>query len=199
MTTVSIITPTIGRDSLKTMLDKLVPQLEDGDEVLVIGDGPQPNAKHIIDLVGDPLVKYSELGPIWNYGNPQRNLGIEQAKGDYIMFVDDDDVPCPDAIQAIKQAAQEFPGKPFMFRMQHPGLLLWRDTEVRMRNVSGQMFVPPNDKAKIGRWSGRYEADYDFITTTLGFYPENSLVWRQELITIQGFAGRGNIGREILS
>lgn len=197
---ISIITPTIGRDSLGVMLRKLLPQLSQGDEVLIVGDGPQPNAKKIVNLLADPLVRYWEHGPIWNYGNPQRNLAIAEAKGDYLMFIDDDDQPCPGAIDAVRRAATEFPGRPFMFKMQHPGCVLWIEPVLRIGQVSGQMFVPPNVKGRIGTWSGKYEADFDFMRSTLALYPdgERSIVWREDLTVIQGFAGRGNIGHEIL-
>ena len=40
----TVITPTIGRASLRATLDSIAPQLLDGDEHLVIGDGMQPPA-----------------------------------------------------------------------------------------------------------------------------------------------------------
>ncbi len=90
MTSISIITPTIGRNSLRPMLQRVLVQLQDGDEVLVVGDGPQANAKKIVDEFKHALVRYWESEPIHNYGNPQRNTAVEEAKGDYLLFVDDD-------------------------------------------------------------------------------------------------------------
>lgn len=199
MVTLSVITPTIGRESLRLMLERLLPQLGEGDEVLVIGDGPQPHAKAIADKLASPYVRYWEHGPIMNYGNPQRNLAIAEAKGDYIHFVDDDDMPAKDAVKNIKKAAAEAPGKPIMFRMMHCGTPLWQAPAVICANVSGQMFVIPNVKDRIGKWSGRYEADFDFMKSTLALYPgkDADVVWRKEIICVQGYVGRQAIAKEI--
>lgn len=192
MPSIGIITPTIGRPSLRAMLDRLLPQLDAKDQVLIIGDGPQPAAKAIVDSLKSGLIRYWEHGPIRNYGNPQRNLAIAESTNDYVMFVDDDDLPAPQAIQAVKAAAAAHPGLPLMFRMQGPFDSLWRIRKVEVCNVSGQMFVVPNVKERIGRWSGRYEADLDFIKTTLALYPgkDGAVVWRDEIICKQGYVGR---------
>lgn len=195
--TISIITPTIGRDSLKVMLDGLLPQIEDGDEVLIIGDGPQPNAKKIVDDLSSPRIRYWETPPIKNYGNPQRNEAIALANGDYLMFVDDDDTVDPNAISTIKNAAANNPGIPLMFKMLHAGYnILWDIPQVAYGHVSGQMFVLPNVKGKIGTWSGKYGADFDFITSTLALYPEGvgAVKFLEEIITVQGYAGPNGAG-----
>jgi glycosyltransferase involved in cell wall biosynthesis len=192
VTSISIITPTIGRKSLRPMLQRVLPQLIEGDEVLIIGDGPQPVAKVIVDELKHPLIRYWESESIKNYGNPQRNMAIEQAKGDYLLFVDDDDLPSPQAFSVIRNVAKEFPGKPLMFKMMHCGWELWNHPRVEQGNISGQMFVTPNVKGKVGKWSGRYEADFDFVASTLKLYEEGfgAVVWRPENICIQGFVGR---------
>lgn len=199
MTSISIITPTIGRQSLRTMLQRVLPQLSDGDEVLIIGDGPQPAAKKIVDEFKHALVRYWETEPIKNYGNPQRNMAIAEAKGEYLLFVDDDDLPGPRALAVIRDVAKQFPGKPLMFKMMHCGWEIWKQPTVAQGNLSGQMFVTPNVKGKVGSWSGRYEADFDFISSTLKLYPEGhgALVWRQENICVQGYVGRQAGAREL--
>lgn len=199
MPSVSVITPTIGRESLETMLRDLIPQLGDGDEVLVIGDGPQPKAYEILGKVKSPFIRYWEHGPIWNYGNPQRNIAMAEAKGDYIMFVDDDDRPAQGGVGIVKAVATQLPGRPLMFKMPYMKHLIWKTREVRCGNVSGQMFIVPNVKGRLGKWSGLYTGDFDFIKSTLLLYPERdkAVVWKEEVITIPGVAGRGVIGKEI--
>jgi hypothetical protein len=51
------------------------------------------------------------------------------------------------------------------------------------------MFITPNKPELLGKWSGKYAADYDFITSTLEKYPEGALMWRAELVVKQGCAG----------
>lgn len=193
---ITIITPTIGRESLRKMLDVLVPQLLPSDEVIVIGDGPQPVAENIVRSFDRSEICYLEHGPIRNYGNPQRNLAISMARGKYIHFVDDDDVPALHALESIRRAAAEAesngPPMPLMFRIHH-GLAgeIWKTPSFAIGNVSGQMFVTPNVPGRLGRWSGAYAADFDFIATTVACYPEgeSAIRWREENICTQGYAG----------
>lgn len=186
---ISVITPTIGRESLRTMLNALVPQLEEGDEAIIVGDGPQPNARCIVESYKNNKLIYLEHGPIRNYGNPQRNLAITMAKGDYLFFVDDDDVPLQDCLKGVKRIASQNPGRPLMFRMYHGPGLLWATNQIKGGNISGQMFITPNKPELLGKWSGKYAADYDFITSTLAKYPADALMWRSELVVRQGCAG----------
>lgn len=196
--TLSIITPTLGRESLKAMLDSLLPQLTQGDEVLVIGDGPRPRAGEICASYGNPIIKYWEIPLVMNFGNPQRNEAIKIAKCTHIHFLDDDDRSVDGAIATIKKVAAEFPGRPLMFKMPYSNSnsIIWRNPVVQVANVSGQMFVVPNDKGRLGKWSGKYAADYDFISSTCLLYPdkENSVVWRDEIIAQQGLAGKSGAG-----
>jgi len=201
--TVSIITPTIGRDSLKVMLSGLLPQLSQGDEVLIIGDGPQPNAKKIVDEIASAFITYWESPPIRNYGNPQRNEAIARAKASHIMFVDDDDTVKPTAIATVKKCLAKHPDDPMMFRMLYGGQkVIWQARKIEVGNVSGQMFITPNVKGRVGTWSGKYTADFDFITSTVALYPKGikGVRFVNEVITVQGLAGaNGAGGREIES
>lgn len=194
--TLTVITPTIGRESLKAMLDSLLPQLTSDDEVLVIGDGPRPRAGEICASYGNPVIKYWEIPLIMNFGNPQRNEALKIAKCSHIHFLDDDDRSMPGAIEVIKNVAKEFPGRPLMFKMPYSDTVIWRNPVVQVANVSGQMFVVPNDKGRLGKWSGKYGADYDFIASTCALYPdgEKAVVWREEVVVKQGLAGKRGAG-----
>ena len=191
MPTLTIITPTIGRPSLAVMLKALVPQLQEGDECLVLGDGPQPKAEQIVASVLSPHVRYIEHALVRNWGNPQRNTAIGISRGDLLVFVDDDDQMLSDGIATIKRATAEHPGRPLMFRMRHRGMLLPQRRAVVCGNVSGQMFIAPNVPGRVGRWSERYAADFDFIESTMKHYSFDDLVWCDAITTVQGFQGPG--------
>jgi len=137
----SVITPTIGRPSLRAMFESLLPQLSDGDEALVVGDGPQPKAAEIVLNVRSPFVRYTETASIRNYGNPQRNLAISKANGTHLFFVDDDDLVAPGAISAIKNVAQKFPDAPLMFKMPHPQVVIRHRPRFRLCGVAGPRVV----------------------------------------------------------
>lgn len=171
------------------MLAALVPQLEESDECLVLGDGPQLVAEQIVTAVASSHVRYIEHPPVKNWGNPQRNTAISAAKGDLLVFIDDDDRPLPDGMATIRRASERHPGRPLMFRMHHQGRLLPETRTLTLGNVSGQMFVAPNVSGRLGKWSDRYAADFDFIESTMKHYRFDDLVWCDEITTVQGFHG----------
>lgn len=190
--TLSVMIPTIGRPELKRLLDEMAPQLAAGDEILVVGDGPQPEAAAMsADYKG---VRYFEHGPDHCWGHPQRNWVMRFVKGSHLMSMDDDDRFAPDGLEAIRRALAESPDRPHMFRMHHEGAVLWREQVVRSGNVSTQMFVTPFVRGRLGKWGRLYEGDRFFIESTLKLYPEgfDALVWRPEITAVHGTVGWKN-------
>lgn len=183
----TIIIPTIGRSSIKDTLDSIASQLQIYDQVFVIGDGLYPETKKLVQKYGIQY-GYFQLnnGPHHDWGARARNFGIDLAKKAYITFMDDDDQYLPGAFKHVKAAIQEKPGYPFMFRMIHGKNLLWATKDLTIGNVSSQMVAVPNIKNKLGRFSERYEGDFDFMRSTADFYfPDyNPFIWREEIISI---------------
>lgn len=99
---VSIIIPTYNRtDYLKKTLESIQDQTFQDYEVLVIDDGTVGNENE------DLCKKFEKVHyqKIKNFGSPARprNIGIQNAKGKYIAFVDDDDLWKPEKLE--KQVA----------------------------------------------------------------------------------------------
>jgi glycosyltransferase involved in cell wall biosynthesis len=187
MIRLSIIIPTIARQSLLRTLQALAPQLRD-DEVIVVGDGPRPRVAGMIDGMGDHF-RYMQGPATAEWGNAQRHTGLLHATGDYVWFVDDDDTPEPDALDAIRQAASEHPGKALMFRCQWnnyryvPDGTVWWETEGDTLHVGTPMLVVPNVPEKLGSWLGpEYDHDYVFITETLALFGQENVVWVPKVI-----------------
>jgi len=74
---VSVIIPTLGRDTLALCQDALAKQTRQPDEVIVVLDRER-------------------RGIAWG-----RNEGIARAKGDLIAFADDDGIPPPDWLERL--------------------------------------------------------------------------------------------------
>ncbi len=166
--TLSIIVPTVGRPSLMRLLEELQPDLGDHDEVLVIGDGPQEKAAWIVSTFVDPRMRYLPGPETHCFGNAQRQYGMTQAMGSHLCFFDDDDQVLTGGLRILQVLATKRPNTFTLTRMlDKHGLLLWRKPEVVQGNVSTQMILCPNDRAKLGQWGARYEGDCDFITSTL--------------------------------
>src|SRR5205085_10755047 len=115
----SIIVPTCGRQSLRRTLQSIHSQaLLDGDEVLLVADGPVPLAEELFAESGLPG-RCLATPATRDFGGSQRNRGMDEARGDYLLFMDDDDVFTPCAIQTIRAALQEAPDRPHLFRMRY--------------------------------------------------------------------------------
>jgi glycosyltransferase involved in cell wall biosynthesis len=192
----SIIIPTMGRPSIVWTLRSVIPELLPGDEAIVIGDGPQPISKEVAIEAG---ARYLETQPTRQWGHAQRNLGMEQAKGDYLAFIDDDDLYLQGAFQAMRRAIEEAPGKLFIFRMQYKGGILWDKPELAINNISTQMFVFPNVPGRLARW-GRHPktpngkgGDWCFAKDTAFLNPAQDIVFRPEVIARLDAHGEGRI------
>src|SRR5207245_1561408 len=86
----SLILPTISRPSLQPLLSHLQTEIGSRDEVLIVGDGPQPLARALAGGL-DRRFRYFEHGPTGHKGNEQRQLAISKATGNFLVFIDDDD------------------------------------------------------------------------------------------------------------
>jgi glycosyltransferase involved in cell wall biosynthesis len=180
----SILVPTVGRPTLARALRSLRGQgLGPADEVLLLGDGEQPVARSLFEQFGLPGRYVTVPGPSRDWGHTPRNLGMPLARGDWLLFLDDDDAFAPGALALVRAALAEGPGRPHLFRMLvvPEDVTLWRRREVAVGNVGTPMFVLPAAGPR-GAWGRRYEGDYDFITSTLALWPAGALVWREEVI-----------------
>lgn len=172
--TVSFIVPTIGRASLAQTLASI--EARAGDEVIVIGGGPHAvqGARHIACPQGR------------DWGCTERTLGIAHARGDYLAFIDDDDVYLAGHREAMARAMLAAPAVPCVFRMRYPvsGSILWYEPALKVGNVSTQMFLIPNDRARLGQWTGRREGDFDFLATSK--WAPSTIAWRSDVIAQLG-------------
>jgi len=187
----SIIIPTISRPTLRRTLLSI--RTTSNTEVLVIGDGKQPLAKAICkELKGEvPYNLYYFRGPSTdNWGNEQRNLGMDKAQGDYLMFIDDDDIYTPDAFKSINRAVSDNPGKPIIFRMldwHGNRYILWRKRKVSLGNIGTPMVCLPHNVNRLSKWpegSKDYGSDFHFIHSTLIKWPKKAIVWVEDCIVI---------------
>lgn len=160
------------------------------DEVFVVGDGPQPEARRISSAFSDRLtIRYSETDISHCVGATQRNAGMLLAGGTHLMFMDDDDIYVNGGLSKARNAAFAHPGKPIIFRMRAtpkrlPYELLWATPQLVLANVSTQMFVVPNIKERLGSWPSQACCDFEFILATIQKYPEGEreVVWKDEVI-----------------
>lgn len=80
-------------------------------EVLLVNDGSTDGSEAVLQEYAQRYenIRCLDYGcPPWNRGgSAARNLGIEQAKGTYLFFLDSDDAIQPDYLEALYRAAEE--------------------------------------------------------------------------------------------
>jgi acetyltransferase-like isoleucine patch superfamily enzyme/glycosyltransferase involved in cell wall biosynthesis len=195
MTTVALITPTIGRDTLRRTLEKTLALLGPQDEWWIVGDGPQVTVRRLIKETNDARIHYLEhRDSRSHFGNSQRNLAMRMARGDYFVFVDDDDYLLPGALDAVRR--EGITRQPLMFKMDFRpmGCILWQHPTLMMGNVGGAMFVVPNIPGQFAEWPHVDEAnisDFHFITRTLALWPPDALRWCEDVIYCSPQEGKG--------
>lgn len=178
----TVITPTVARDSLRATLASIAPQLRLGDEHIVIGDGPQPDAAA---MCSEFVVSYRDGPQSHSWGTAQRDYAISIARGDWLLFCDDDDVFTPDALDTVRRVVTDNPTTPHIFRMQRSLYhdVLWTDQDVRMGNVGTPMIVTPRYD-EMPRWVDEwhaYTADHRFAKALTDAH---GVVWREEVICL---------------
>lgn len=157
-TTFSIIVPTIGRPTLNKTILSITNQILPGDQLLVICDNTD------------------------DWGKTPRTVGLNMATGNYLLFMDDDDIYTPDAFSIIRNAIMKNPDSLHMFRMVRHKDILPINKTVISGEVSTQMFICPNNKAKLGIWGSGHDGDCEFVRSTCDLYPKNALIWHDEII-----------------
>jgi glycosyltransferase involved in cell wall biosynthesis len=182
----SIVVPTLGRSTLRRTLDSIAPQLDAGDEVLVVADatGDVDGARATVEGLDDGRFGLELCAdPSPGAGNAQRRHGIGRARGTHLAFIDDDDVYEPGALELMRSSAD---GRPVVFRMDATAVglgVLWAEPVLRYANVGTPMFVVPNDPGRLGEWApcrGPDGSDFSFITGCCERMGEP--VWREEVV-----------------
>ncbi|MCR4674479.1 MAG: glycosyltransferase [Lachnospiraceae bacterium] len=88
---VSIVMPTYNRgEKLLNVLPTILNQTYKNFELIIVDDGSDDNTKEIVEMFGNPKIKYIKLNQ--NSGQSKaRNIGIKEASYNYIAFADSDD------------------------------------------------------------------------------------------------------------
>ncbi|MBK1856511.1 glycosyltransferase family 2 protein [Verrucomicrobiaceae bacterium 5K15] len=96
MSYISVIIPNYNRGWCIEETIKSVVRVSDNIllEVLVVDNGSNDESKSVIDKLRsvDPRIKWIEASHLPQNGNCARNLGAEYSSGDYLQFLDSDDL-----------------------------------------------------------------------------------------------------------
>ena len=98
---VSVIIPTYNRSFfLKEAISSVLSQTYTDMELIIVDDGSEDDTRSLVFGVHSPYIPivYAEL-PHTGFPGLVRNRGIQRAGGEYIAFLDSDDLWIPDKIQ----------------------------------------------------------------------------------------------------
>ena len=101
----SVILPTVDRpELLREAVESVLAQSVPDFEVVVVGHGPPGDA----GLPADPRIRWVRL-PARNGPAAARNVGLAEARGRNICFLDDDDLYTPDRLALAVQGLERAP------------------------------------------------------------------------------------------
>jgi hypothetical protein len=158
-----------------------------GDEVIVVGDGPQPEAR-VISRQFTQVIYLETPEKIGDYGCTPCDLGIAQATGDAVFFIGDDDVCTKGAFDVIRRAVAADPDKPHAFGRRHGT----RDFKpyLAISNISGQQIVVPRDMTKMPRMAdvpmGEWNiSDWSFIQRVHANWGQTTVLHNDVIAVLQ--------------
>jgi len=95
---VSVVLPTFNRAHvIQRAIGSVLSQTYDNLELIVIDDGSSDGTGEVVQSLSDPRIKYIKLDR--NRGQSHaRNVGIREARGNFVAFQDSDDVWIPDKL-----------------------------------------------------------------------------------------------------
>lgn len=138
---------------------------EDEYEIIVINDGSTDTGA---EIVNNFCIKYKQIKLInqENQGvSTARNKGIDEAKGEYIQFLDGDDQMAPNSYLCLKKIAQK-----------NPDAIAFESYRVEPHRKS----LPSNFTDKINiKFSGTFEdfvRKYDFAASAVFFWFRKDLI-----------------------
>jgi len=182
----TILTPTIGRDSLRNTLRSYAHQMGDRDEYLIMGDthnGALPQTETIVKEFDQRFRYVPTQSTFGTWGHSEINAGIRMARNAWIISIDDDDIATPDALADIRVAIAEQPHpRPLFFQFMAPWRdVLWFRRELNEGEVGGHCLCQPNVPGKIAFLTPRYSGDFDYLVAASEHYA-GDVAWIPKMI-----------------
>jgi len=162
---VSVVIPAYNAEPyLEDCLRSVLSQTHPVEEVLVVDDGSTDGTKRIVESFGSPvrLLEQKQGGPA-----RARNLAVSQARGEWIAFLDADDMWVPEKVQKQLDALAANPDAVFCYT----GLLA-------LKLDGSRVPVPPPALAHV---------DAMLSLTNVGIPPSAVMLRRETLLQVGGF------------
>lgn len=129
-------------------------------ELLVIDDGSTDNTRETVGAIGDPRIRYLHRVHSNGYLGSVRNTGLREARGEYIAFLDSDDLWMPAKLRSQIEALDADIEAGFSF------------TDIELLDESGSLRPGIYDKQGVSRsniFSDYIHNKFVIYTSTLIF------------------------------
>jgi glycosyltransferase involved in cell wall biosynthesis len=168
MPNISVIIPVYNaEETIKDTIESVLSQTYSQFEIIVINDGSQDKTLEIVSRILDPRLK------VLSYPNAgvsvSRNRGISQAAGDYVSFLDADDLWTADKLETQLKSLQANPQAAVAYSWTD-----WIDESGQFLRSGGHITVNGDVYAKL--------LLRDFVESG-----SNPLIRRQALTEVGGF------------
>ncbi|MBK1833417.1 glycosyltransferase family 2 protein [Roseibacillus ishigakijimensis] len=176
---VSIIIPLFNREDLiGETLESIQAQSYQNWEALVVDDGSTDGSRAVVEGFGerDKRVRLLEWGEAPKGACSCRNKGLQEAQGEFVIFLDSDDLLTPDALARRVEALAAAPALDFTVS----GTVIF---DSKIGDVSRYLCFPhETDCSDTERF---FLFDHPWLTTgptwRRSFLQENHLQWRENL------------------
>lgn len=167
----SVVIPTYNcADLLSVAMKSVINQTYSGFEMIVVDNQSKDHTREIVSRFNDPRIRYLQIN---NQGiiAASRNLGIREARGPWVSFLDADDTWYPGKLESVKKEIESTPD----------AILICHD---QLRVVNGK---PKN----ILRFGPNSEHMYDRLLFHDNALSTSAVTVRKDmLVSIGGFSER---------
>lgn len=154
--------PTLGRPFLPRALESIKPQPD--DEIIVVSTNH--SVRSIARDFGAKYFDYPFSDSVAG-GAQERSYGIRYATGDYLVFLDDDDVMV-DLEVIRREVRKRARPTPHMFQVRYPGGTFGDPFSLKLGECTGSQLVCPREPGAI--WPREQSGDHPFINATINLW-----------------------------
>jgi glycosyltransferase involved in cell wall biosynthesis len=99
---VSVLTPTYNRpQKLREAIESLLAQSYSNWEQIIVSDGPDPRVASVVASYADPRIRSFSTRRFPVMGNYQRNVALRHATGEFVLYLDDDNIIYPTCLETM--------------------------------------------------------------------------------------------------
>lgn len=160
MPSINILIATIGRPTLQTMLDSILPNITQNDHVTIVFDGVQPTKLRLatrghVHIHHEPTA----LG-FWGHGirNKYKTLLV---RTDFVLHADDDDVYTPRTFEILRRMCVDTNAL-YIAKMDFKGRIVPRQAAIVQDDIGTPNGIIPYDLNAQGTWGDYVGGDGEF-------------------------------------